>query len=106
MNEAAESGGAPPSTYAVLRRGGVSPGKARALMALEGRAADRLEAQFRTRAATGGGEEVQPRFARHEAHVAAVLAAGGFPSLTERRGAGGGQRLGLPVIWPQRESGR
>ena len=105
MSEAADPGGAPPSTYAVLRRGGAPPGKARALMSLEGRAAERLEAHFRTRVATGGGEEAQPRFARHEAHVAAVLAAGGFPSLTELRGAGGGLRVGLPILWPQRGGG-
>jgi hypothetical protein len=102
MSEAAETGGAPPSTYAVLRRGGVPPGKARALMALEESAAERLEGHFRTKVATGGGEEAQPRFARHAAHVAAVLAAGGFPSLTEHRAAGNGLRVGLPLTWPGR----
>ena len=43
---------------------------------------------FRSRVSRGGGEEAQPRFARHEAHVAAVMAQGGFPSLTERRRPG------------------
>lgn len=105
MSEAAKTGGAPPTTYAVLRRGGAPPGKARALMALDGHTAERLEAHFRAKVATGVGEEAHPRFARHEAHVAAVLAAGGFPSLTERPGAGGGLRVGLPVTWPRQGGG-
>jgi len=38
-----------------------------------------LEAQFQVR--RPGGERMRPRFARHEKHVAAVLAAGGYPVL-------------------------
>lgn len=93
-----DPGGTPPSTYAVLRRGGVSPLKARAQMALGPEAADRLERLFRERTVTGG-EEAQPRFAHHDAHVAAVMAQGGFASFTERPALGGGTRLGLPLAW-------
>jgi hypothetical protein len=105
MTEAANIGGVPPSTYAVLRRGGVSPWKAKAEMALEPQAAERLEALFRARISKGG-EETQPRFARHEAHVAAVKAQGGFASLTERSCRGGGTSVGLPLTWPDQEEPR
>ena len=71
-------------------------------MALDRLAADRLETLFRARVAKGGGD-AQPRFARHDAHVAAVLAEGGFASLTERACPGGGKNLGLPLVWRGQE---
>lgn len=103
MIEAADEVGGPPhSTYAVLRRGGVSPGKARAQMALDQLTGERLETLFLSRVSKGG-EEAQPRFARHEAHVAAVKAQGGFASLTERACRGGGKNVGLPLVWQGQE---
>jgi len=100
MTQISDAGATPQSTYAVLRRGGAPPNLACAQMALEPLAAQRLEAVFRTRATRGAGEEAQPRFARHEAHVAAVRAAGGFPALTERRRGRSGVSVGLPLVWP------
>jgi hypothetical protein len=100
MNPTANLSGDPRSSYAVLRRGGASPLAASAQLALEPRLARRLEMLFRSRVSRGGGEEAQPRFARHEAHVAAVMAQGGFPSLTERRRRGRAPSVGLPLVWP------
>ena len=85
--------------YAVLRQTGSSPGRARAQLQLEVRAAARLEALFRARAARGQGEQT-PRFARHDRHVAAVLAEGGFWAFSERRIAGGGLVVCLPLTSP------
>ena len=69
------------ASYAVLRRGGTAPSPAAAQLGLAPGLAERLERLFRARC--GGGPE-QPRFARHGAHVAAVLAAGGFPAAPDR----------------------
>lgn len=41
-----------------------------------------LEGVFRRAPAGRGMDAMRPRFARHEQHVAAVLAQGGFPALT------------------------
>ncbi|MEH6675725.1 hypothetical protein [Phenylobacterium sp.] len=89
--------------YANLRRGGTSPGKARALLRLEDRELARLERAFRGQVARGAGE-AQPRFARHELHVAKVMAQGGFAALTETRVGRNGVHVGLPLVWP--EAGR
>ncbi len=86
--------------YANLRRGGTSPGKARALLRLEDRELARLERAFRGQVARGAGE-AQPRFAHHERHVARVMGQGGFPALTERRVGRNGVHVGLPLIWPE-----
>jgi hypothetical protein len=74
-------------------------------MALDRRAAERLERLFCAKVSKGD-EEAQPRFARHEAHVAAVRAQGGFACLTERPCRGGGKSVGLPLFWPGEEQGR
>ena len=42
--------------------------------------ANRFEQLFQRRP-RGGQDPMRPRFARHEAHVAAVMAAGGYPVL-------------------------
>ncbi|MDZ4054270.1 MAG: hypothetical protein U1E24_13585, partial [Phenylobacterium sp.] len=55
---------------------------------------------FRGQVARGVGE-AQPRFAHHDRHVAAVLAEGGFPALTERRIGRNGVQVGLPLTWPE-----
>jgi len=77
--------GARPETlgqnYAALRFGGASEGRARAELGLAPGDARWLEALFRRRQAGGGPEAVLPRFARHDRHVAAVRAAGGYPVL-------------------------
>jgi hypothetical protein len=99
MNPTASPSGDPRSSYAVLRRGGASPLAASTQLALEPRLARRLEVLFRSRV-SGGGEEAQPRFARHDAHVTNVMAQGGFPSLTEHRRRGRSPSVGLPLVWP------
>ncbi|HEY0650372.1 hypothetical protein, partial [Phenylobacterium sp.] len=62
-----------------LRLGGATQARACAELDVSSGRRDRLEAQFQR--ARLGGERVRPRFARHGKHVAAVLAAGGFPVL-------------------------
>jgi hypothetical protein len=69
------------AAYAALRQGGAPPAHASAQLGLGRRVSRELETWFRARR----GGAVRPRFARHERHVAAVLAEGGFPALPERR---------------------
>jgi hypothetical protein len=67
------------AAYANLRYEGFPPPRAQAELGLaEGRAA-KLERMFLNR--PGGPQSQRPRFARHAAHVSAVLSAGGFPVL-------------------------
>ncbi len=86
--------------YAALRQSGTSPLRARTQLGLEDWQARRFEKQFRARTARGGGDSQLPKFARHEAHVAAVLAAGGFWAFSERRIGRGGAAVCLPMIPP------
>lgn len=79
----------PPTTltsksYAALRHGGAPPWRAQAQLGLKARVAVRLEKMFQARRG-GSHDPMRPRFARHAAHVAAVLRQGGFPVLPERR---------------------
>jgi hypothetical protein len=67
-------------TYAALRQGGAPAWKARTQLGLPAALAARCERIFR-----GGAGAGRPRFARHELHVAAAMAEGGFPALPERR---------------------
>lgn len=69
--------------YAVLRHMGASPEAARAELDLPAATAARFEQRFLGRP-RGGPDPMRPRFARHETHVRAVLAQGGFPVLAER----------------------
>jgi hypothetical protein len=71
-------------SYAALRHGGAPPDRARAQLGLKPAVAARLEKMFHAKAG-GGADAMKPRFARHAEHVAAVLKAGGFPVLRERR---------------------
>jgi len=89
------------SDYATLRRGGAPPDIAKAQLSIPAGMAARLEGHFRARAARGAGDAELPRFARHEQHVAAVMAQGGFPALTERRCGRDGVRVCLPLLWPR-----
>jgi hypothetical protein len=66
-------------TYAALRYGGAPQGRARAELGLPEADGAVLEAAFRRR--RRGDDQMRPGFARHERHVAAVLAAGGFPAV-------------------------
>ncbi len=63
--------------------------------------ARRLEAGFRAKAQRGLGDIQLPRFARHDKHVAAVLAQGGFCAFSERRIGKDGAAVCLPLRWPR-----
>lgn len=71
------------ASYAAARHGGAPPDLVRVELALPVEAAAKLERLFQRR--SGGVNAMKPRFARHAAHVAAVLGEGGFPTLPERR---------------------
>lgn len=86
--------------YANLRRGGSSAAQAGAFLRMEEKTRRHMERAFRGQVARGAGE-AQPRFARHDKHVAAVMGQGGFPALTERRIGRNGVCVGLPLIWPE-----
>lgn len=72
--------------YAAIRTGGAPPRIARTQLDLDETEARRVERLFRARAARGAGDSQLPKFARHDRHVAAVKAEGGFPVLPERCG--------------------
>ncbi len=91
--------------YAALRQTGTSPDRAMAELRLAPGMAWRFERAFRRRTLRPDGDVQSPRFARHEAHVAAVLAQGGFCAFSERRLAGDGVSVCLPLIWPERAHG-
>jgi len=69
------------TSYNVLRRGGASQGRACAELGVSSGRGQALEALFRGLRGGRGPDAMRPRFARHEPHVAAVLAAGGYPVL-------------------------
>ena len=70
-----------PSTYAALRYGGASQTRAQAELALSAREAKSLEHIFRVVRPGKMLDRMRPRFARHDEHVVAALAAGGYPAL-------------------------
>lgn len=63
--------------------------------------AQRLERAFRVKLASGVGDIQLPRFARHDAHVAAVMREGGFCAFSERRVSKDGVAVSLPLTWPK-----
>lgn len=69
------------STYAALRYGGASRARAEALLAITPDEALSQERIFNVARPGKALDRMRPRFARHRAHVAAVLAAGGYPVL-------------------------
>jgi hypothetical protein len=71
------------ASYAAARHGGAPPDFVAVELALPPETAVKLERLFQRRG--GGVHAMKPRFARHESHVAAVLAEGGYPALPERR---------------------
>lgn len=74
------------ASYVACRHGGAPPEIARIQLELPAETAVRLETLFQARPGGGGADALRPRFARHETHVGAVLAQGGYPALPERRG--------------------
>ena len=71
------------ASYAALRYEGLPPPRAQAALDLPPATAARLERLFRARPG-GGTDPMRPGFARHSAHVRAVLGEGGFPVLPGR----------------------
>jgi len=69
-------------SYAALRYEGIPPPRACAELGLAQATAAELERLFLARPG-GGDDPMRPRFARHEAHVAAVRAAGGYPAMPD-----------------------
>ncbi len=69
------------STYAALRYGGASRARAGALLAITPDEAFSQERIFNVARPGKAMDRMRPRFARHGAHVAAVLTAGGYPVL-------------------------
>lgn len=65
-------------SYAVLRQGGAPSTRAQAELGLTAPAARQLETWFR-RARSVAAACGRPAFAHHRSHVAAVVAAGGYP---------------------------
>jgi hypothetical protein len=70
-----------PDGYSVLRFGGASQARACAELGVSFGRGAALEARFLRRRTGVGPDAMRPRFARHERHVAAVLAAGGYPAI-------------------------
>jgi hypothetical protein len=70
-----------PSSYAALRYGGASQARAQAELAITPVHAHKLETIFNVPRPGKRLDRMRPRFARHESHVAAVLAGGGYPVL-------------------------
>ncbi|HEY8003832.1 MAG TPA: hypothetical protein VIE16_06360 [Phenylobacterium sp.] len=73
----------PSASYAACRHGGAPPELAQVELDLPRETAQRLERLFLARPGRGG-DAMRPRFARHETHVAAVQARGGYPVLPAR----------------------
>ena len=73
------------ASYAALRHGGAPPAHAQAQLGLDRKVGHTLEQLFRSHRGGGVDDPMKPRFARHEAHVRAVLVECEFPVLPERR---------------------
>jgi len=71
------------ASYYACRHSGAPPELAQVELALPPETAARLEQLFRSRPG-GGADPMRPRFARHGAHVQAVLSEGGYPALALR----------------------
>ena len=71
------------ASYAACRHGGSPPQIVAVQLDLPREAAERLERLFRAQPGRAG-DAMKPRFARHAAHVGAVLRAGGYPAIGER----------------------
>jgi hypothetical protein len=91
--------------YAVLRQTGTPPVRARRMVGLGEGAARELEAAFQAGRNRPGDRE-RPKFARHGAHVAAVLREGGFSAFSERAVGKGLFAVCLPMLKPRDGRGR
>lgn len=65
--------------YSALRHGGAPQARACAELGVSSGRGQLLEAWFRRRGGGPGSDAMRPSFARHAAHVRAVLRAGGYP---------------------------
>lgn len=90
--------------YEAARKGGASPHVARTELNLSLEVGARFERIFRRRVMRGDGEGPLPRYARHGLHVAAVMAQGGYPALSERRMGKLGACVCLPLTRPPTSS--
>ena len=88
--------------YAALRQSGTQVARARLELGLAAGEAAGLERLLQLRTARGAGDKQLPKFARHDRHVAAVLAEGGFWALSERRIGKSAIAICLPLIPPGR----
>ena len=86
--------------YTTLRQTGTSPSRAMVELGVAPGDGRRLEAHFRRRPQWGGDLQV-PRFARHDRHVADVMAHGGFCAFSERRIGKEHVAVCLPLTWPK-----
>jgi hypothetical protein len=68
-------------SYSVLRCGGATQARACVELGVSSGRGLVLEALLHTARPGGGCDQQRPRFARHDRHVAAARAAGGFPVL-------------------------
>lgn len=87
--------------YAALRQTGTSPVRAQVELGLTAGQARRMEKAFRVKNASGVGDIQLPRFARHDAHVAAAMREGGFCAFSERRVGKDGVAVCLPLTRPK-----
>lgn len=87
--------------YAALRQSGTQACKAQIQLQLDPRRAAQYERMLRVRTRCGTGDRQTPKFADNDQHLADVMAAGGFWSLSERTVAGGGIVVCLPMIAPE-----
>ena len=88
--------------YAVLRQSGTQACKAKIQLQLDPGRAAQYERMLQARSRCGTGDRQTPKFADNDRHVADVMAAGGFWSLSECVFAGGGIVVCLPMIAPPR----
>jgi hypothetical protein len=86
--------------YAALRQSGTQASRARVELSLAPPVARGMERLFQARVARGAGDRQLPKFARHDRHVAAVLAEGGFWALSERRIGRETFAICLPLLPP------
>ena len=86
--------------YAALRQTGTQAARARVELGLSEVVADGMERLLQARSARGAGDRQLPKFARHDRHVAAVMAQGGFWAFSERRIDKHSLAICLPLIPP------
>lgn len=74
--------------------------RARLELGLPEGVAEGMERLLQVRTARGAGDRQLPRFARHDRHVAAAMAAGGFWAFSEKRIGKHGMAVCLPLVPP------